>query len=124
MKKLITIVLVLLSAHIHAQTDSIASDTLKLPPLIASDEVKLTVYPNPTAGNTSLKMHLMRAQYLKVDITDLQGVVIRNVVSQLFSSSDPSVYIETFGLAGGTYLLSVQTEAGNVLATTYLKIAR
>lgn len=124
MKKLLTIVCMVFVANAFAQSDSLATDSLKLPQLIKNEDLRLSVYPNPAAGNTSLKMHLSRAQYLKIDITDLQGVTIRTVASQQFNTSDPSVYIETYGLTSVTYLLSVQNEAGILLATTFLKIIR
>lgn len=121
----IFICLFILSAFtVKAQATATDSVTVTVVEEIKNAEVQLTLVPAVTASNTTLKIHIEKLQYLTIDITDLNGTVIRTVASQQFNNGDQSLRVETYGLSKGQYFLSVKTEAGFVLATKLLEITR
>ncbi|MCW3072204.1 MAG: hypothetical protein JWO44_2094 [Bacteroidetes bacterium] len=87
-------------------------------------DVGMKVFPNPTSANATLQLHLRAPQFLTVDLADMSGNVMKVIASQLFNGQDPSIYIDTNGLAAGSYLVRVQSDGGNVIATTLLKVER
>jgi hypothetical protein len=91
---------------------------------LINEDVGMKIFPNPTTGNATLQLHLRGPQYLKIDLADINGNMIRTITSQMFNGQDQSVYIQTNGLNTGSYLVRVQSEGGNVIATTLLKIER
>lgn len=91
---------------------------------IVNEDVKMKIYPNPTTGNATLQLHLRAPQYLTIDLADMNGNVIKTISSQQFNGQEPSIYIETNGLSAGSYLVRVQSDGGNVIATTLLKVMR
>jgi hypothetical protein len=86
--------------------------------------VELKLFPNPASKNTTLEIKIKIAQYLKIDLTDLDGTIIRTIASQMFNNSVQSVYIETYGLSKGSYFISVKSESGVELNSVLLKIER
>jgi hypothetical protein len=95
-----------------------------IPDDIINDDIGMKIFPNPTSGNATLQLHLRGPQYLKVDLADINGNVIRMITSQMFNGQDQSVYIQTNGLSAGSYLIRVQSESGMVIASTLLKVER
>jgi hypothetical protein len=91
---------------------------------VLNEDVKMTLYPNPTSGNATLKLFLRAPQYLTIDIADINGNVVKTITSQQFNGQEPSVYIETSGLSAGSYLVRVQSGGDNVIATRLLKVVR
>jgi hypothetical protein len=91
---------------------------------LVNADIGMKVFPNPTSGNATLQLHLRAPQFLTIDIADITGNVIKTVVSKMFNGQDPSIYLETNGLAAGSYLVRVQSDGGNVIATTLLKVMR
>jgi hypothetical protein len=87
-------------------------------------DVGMKIFPNPTSANATLQLHLRAPQFLTIDLADMNGNSIKTIASKMFNGQDPSVYIETNGLAAGSYLVRVQSEGGNVIATTLLKVLR
>lgn len=92
--------------------------------IITNEDVKLKVFPNPTSGNTTLRLQLRAPQFFTIDITDANNNVIKTVLAQNFNGADQSVLIDTKGLRTGSYLLRVLSEGGNVIASTVLNIQR
>src|SRR6476646_478207 len=87
-----------------------------------NEDVSMKIFPNPTNGNATLQLHLRAPQYLTIDIADMNGNAIKTICSQQFNGQEPSVYIDTNGLSAGSYLVRVQSDGGNVIATTLLKV--
>ncbi|HEX8514605.1 MAG TPA: T9SS type A sorting domain-containing protein [Bacteroidia bacterium] len=91
---------------------------------MVNEDVQMKIFPNPTSGNATLQLHLRAPRFLTIDISDITGNVIKTVTAQMFNGQDPSIYLETNGLAAGSYLVRVQADGGNVIATTLLKVMR
>jgi hypothetical protein len=125
MKHIFLLAFLFCSVIVFSQTDTINSDSLEiLPQRIHSDEVELKLFPNPASKNTTLEIKIKIAQYLKIDLTDLDGTIIRTIASQMFNNSVQSVYIETYGLSKGSYFISVKSESGVEINSVLLKIER
>jgi hypothetical protein len=95
-----------------------------IPDDIINEDVSLKLFPNPTSGNATLQIHLRAPQFLVVDIADVNGNTIKTVSSQQFNGQESSVFIDSNGLSAGSYLVRVQSESGNVIATTLMKVMR
>lgn len=91
---------------------------------LINEDIGMKIFPNPTSGNATLQLHLRGPQYLKIDLADINGNVIKMITSQMFNGQDQSVYIQTTGLSVGSYLIRVQSESGMVIASKLLKVER
>lgn len=141
MKKIIALSVVLFSLNVCAQTDTSRNagknnvkdstaapvdSVIKEPDfnVITNEDIKLKIFPNPASGNTTLQIRLRAPEFLTIDLADINDNVVKIISSQKFNGADQSVFIDTNGLATGTYLLRVHPEGGSVIASTLLKIQR
>lgn len=91
---------------------------------LINKDIGMKVFPNPTSGNATLQLNLRAPLFLTVDLSDMNGHSIKIVTSKMFNGQETSVYMDTNGLAAGSYLVRVQSESGNVIATRLLKVLR
>jgi hypothetical protein len=91
---------------------------------IKNDDIGMKLFPNPAYKNTTLQLRLRAPQFLTIDLTDVNGIVVKTIISKQYNGQDPSIYIETSGLPAGDYLVRVLAESGNVIAGKVLKVMR
>jgi hypothetical protein len=91
---------------------------------ILNKEIGLKIFPNPTSKNATLQIHLRAPQYLRVNLADINNNLIRTVTEKMFNGENQSVYVETNGLERGSYIVRVESESGEVLASMVLYVER
>jgi PKD repeat protein len=77
------------------------------------DNSSITMFPNPSNGNTTLNFEVLENNKVSIALYDLMGREVMNIANQeLMSKGSQSIAINTKALgAGGVYLVRVQ--AGN-----------
>jgi len=83
----------------------------------------LTVYPNPSAGRKiQLLMDLdQTSQQNRMRLTDLRGVLVRDLELGIMTSGLAQVPLQLEGLGAGIYILEVQTEFGSTTQKIVLR---
>lgn len=72
----------------------------------------LKLYPNPTRGLATLELDLNQPTSLNIDLLDITGRQVRNVLSELHASGRREIAVSTGDLAVGMYMLRIQTDLG------------
>lgn len=84
--------------------------------------VSLSAYPNPCTNQTTLAYQMTRPAPVRIQLFDVYGKVVQNVVQQEQPAGSHSHVISTEGLAGGVYYCRLQ--AGFESKTTRLMVVR
>ena len=66
------------------------------------------VYPNPTAGNATIKFELPASATVKVSILNMYGQEVMNLANNNFAAGVNEVEVNTSSLAAGVYFYSLQ----------------
>jgi hypothetical protein len=75
-------------------------------------QLNLSVYPNPSAGASTLHYTLGESSKVKIDVYNLMGQHLKTLADEQQGSGDHSYLIEK--LAAGTYLLKTQVNGASV----------
>lgn len=81
----------------------------------------VTVYPNPTTGNTTLAVTLEKAQTLQVTVADMTGRVVYNNGVINYTSGKNEISIPAANMANGIYIYAIRTENGELMASGRLQ---
>ncbi len=74
----------------------------------------LTVGPNPTRGDATVRFTLDRAQDARLALYDVLGREVSVVAAGAFGAGQASATVATSGLPAGVYVLRLDAEAGTV----------
>jgi hypothetical protein len=85
-------------------------------------EYSLAVYPNPFNPSTNLEFALPKAGHVNVNVYDVSGRLVREVVSEAFNAGYHSVNFNGTGLPSGLYFARVS--ADNFVATKKLMLLK
>lgn len=88
---------------------------------IAKGMSSLAIYPNPATSNAMLSVMMDKAADVQIRLMDVAGRIVYSENTR-FNSGMNAWNIETSGLAGGTYLVSVSSAKGTL--TQRLAIAK
>ncbi len=66
----------------------------------------ISVSPNPATNNTHLNYTLPQSSIVKVDLIDLQGRLIQNILTRKQPKGQQTVLINTASLANGVYIIN------------------
>ncbi len=77
----------------------------------------VTVYPNPTMGNTTLAVTLEKAQSLSVSVTDMAGRVVYNNGVVSYASGKNEISIPSANMTTGIYIYAIRSENGELMAS-------
>ncbi len=83
---------------------------------------KVNVYPNPTAGNTSISYNLPVAQEVAVKLFDISGREVMNIFEGMQEAGEQTVKFNAENLAEGVYFYQLQ--AGSVLKTDKIVVKK
>lgn len=89
-----------------------------------SNELQLKIFPNPTSANATILFQLKQKQFLKITLCDIQGKIIKTIVSQNFTEGEQRLQINTSDLNAGSYLVCLQTENQTIVSTILFKVER
>ncbi|MBK9729797.1 MAG: T9SS type A sorting domain-containing protein [Chitinophagaceae bacterium] len=67
----------------------------------------LEIYPNPSAGNTTLHFNLTQSSQVSIKIFDVNGKEVSKVLYSTYETGDHSVQINTASYAKGIYLVQM-----------------
>lgn len=70
------------------------------------------IYPNPVNDLTSVRFTLNRESYVKIAVNDMMGRPVTVLVDERMSPGSHERPVITAGLAQGSYIVTIQTEAG------------
>lgn len=72
---------------------------------IEKPEINFSVYPNPTSGQTSVKLNIDRSSDVKLKVMDITGRVVFTQESYL-TAGDHNIKLDLANLSKGVYVLS------------------
>ncbi len=71
------------------------------------------VYPNPTAGNATLNINVSEYTSAIINVLDITGKIVMQQNNTLTTGNN-SIELNTENLTNGMYIISIQSENGNV----------
>ena len=75
----------------------------------------IQLYPNPTSGNTNLKIRLDNATSLTAMVNDITGKTVYKTTPALYSSGQSEIELPVKDLPAGTYVVSLVNSYGTIL---------
>jgi len=73
----------------------------------------ISIYPNPTNSDATLKFNLQQSGNVNIRVIDYTGRVMSNVMNSNLSAGSQSVNIATGNIPSGSYLVIIETAGGN-----------
>ena len=67
-------------------------------------------YPNPFNGSTTIRYSISKNSLVKLQVFDLSGRIVKNLVNDFQAAGDYSLSFDTAGLASGLYLYRLTTD--------------
>ncbi len=80
-------------------------------------------FPNPTAGNSTVRFQLPRTASVRVDVYDVQGRRVQTLTDRRYQPGEHDVDWDASGLATGTYLYRLMVD-GELVATKRATVVR
>jgi PKD repeat protein len=74
---------------------------------------KATLYPNPSFDKVHLKFHSPQLQFLKYEIYDLQGKLVKNLIEKNVGSGENELSFSVEPLPAGRYTLRIVSDVKN-----------
>ncbi len=65
------------------------------------------LFPNPAQDNTNVQLSLVENEHLEINLTDVNGRLIKQIVNDDFSSGEHTVPFSTSGISPGIYFVTV-----------------
>ncbi len=88
-------------------TDVIGNQTSV--PSTPDNNIKLKIYPNPICDSSTLNYRLNENSNVRLEVCDLNGRLISNIVSGLQAAGDYSYALSTDNLSKGVYFCTLKT---------------
>jgi hypothetical protein len=73
----------------------------------SADKVQMQLFPNPASTQFTAKFTLPNASPVSMDITDLSGQIVKQVINNTMLSGNQQIQINTADLSGGMYFLRI-----------------
>jgi hypothetical protein len=86
---------------------NISADAINETENVSMNLIDWTIYPNPVSENTTIAFSVNQMNTVTIDILDLQGKKIQNVISQKYEKGFYTINISSLGLSQGTYLCRI-----------------
>jgi hypothetical protein len=74
-----------------------------------------SLFPNPTTGNYTLQFEQLVTEETQIQITDLNGVVIKLIYNGILEQGNKTYEVNTNGLSNGTYYVQILSSHQNEL---------
>jgi hypothetical protein len=75
-------------------------------------EMQFQLFPNPSKGLSTISFSNEQNQSIAIDLIDLQGKKILNIVNRLVEVGNHDIELDVNNLQSGIYLVQVKTEKG------------
>jgi hypothetical protein len=74
-----------------------------------SNEIGLKMFPNPTSGNLFINFNLAEAQQMNIEITDMNGRVVKNgeVMNGEVAAGNQTMTVNMSDMANGMYFARI-----------------
>jgi hypothetical protein len=69
-----------------------------------------SISPNPSVDNTEIKFKLQKDEYVKMNIYDISGRLVKQVENTNLQSGDYSYSIQTSEMSSGIYIIKLNTD--------------
>ena len=77
-----------------------------------------SIYPNPVIGNADISMTIGQMADLRIDLLDINGRLVKNIMNSSVQPGEHTVSFTTEGLAAGTYLMAFRSGNNGVAIKT------
>ena len=74
-----------------------------------TDKFEINIYPNPAISNSTLKINVLVAETYHIDLTDMNGKIIRTELNENLDEGIHVLEINFEGLPKGIYLVKINT---------------
>ena len=86
-------------------------DILTTEPAIPSQVTLKGAYPNPFNPTTTIEFSLPYSMHVELNVLDIQGRLVKNVVSGSYSKGDNKIQVDGNDLASGLYFVQLLTNS-------------
>ncbi|MFN8300426.1 MAG: DUF4397 domain-containing protein [Chitinophagales bacterium] len=83
-----------------------------------ANEIGMRIYPNPSNGKLFLNFELKGTEKMGIDIIDLNGKVVQNIVNETLAAGKQTIAADLNSLSNGLYFVRV-TNAGETSLTKF-----
>jgi hypothetical protein len=80
----------------------------------ASSLIMEPAFPNPSKGITCIPIQSNKAQHARLLLTDIAGREIVEIFDGALQRGDNKLFLDSWDLAAGAYMLILQTESGTL----------
>ncbi len=75
----------------------------------------IITYPNPASTSIRLAVNFEEEDLVDVQLHDMQGKLVKELNQQLVQPIATEFLLNTSGISGGSYILSIKSSSGNIL---------
>jgi serine protease len=75
----------------------------------------LSIFPNPSNGNTAVSFTLPKREYVRMDVIDMTGRVVLTPVDWKMNPGNHLIRIDSKSLAAGSYFVKLTTDENKEL---------
>ncbi len=98
--------------ELYRLTDSVALSVQNI-----SFEGNVTVFPNPTTGNTNIKLDVGKDTQLSYTVADISGRLVYNSAVAKYTKGNNIIEINLQAAAAGTYIYKLHDAKGRLMAS-------
>ena len=109
--ELINIAQIIIDSILSGETDC-GSSALKISNQfedILTDELKISVFPNPSSFETSISFNLNKTQNVSLQLIDLSGQKVKQIEAREFNKGAQQIKFQTKDLDNGIYFIVITT---------------
>jgi len=77
---------------------------------VAEQSVQMSVYPNPSKDNVTVKFYLAIGKQVKLTLINVLGQQVMDVANTAFNAGEQKINLNVSGLSEGIYYLRLQTD--------------
>jgi photosystem II stability/assembly factor-like uncharacterized protein len=88
--------------------------TVTISGLNSTNEIAMSVFPNPMTIGASVNITLPETSTLKMTLTDVTGKIILTIANSLYENGSYVIPFATTGISAGSYMLLLETPNANV----------
>ena len=78
-----------------------------------SQKAKFKIFPNPLSANSQISFELKKDQWVIINLYDLSGRLVNNIIDERLPQGNHTSYINTRGLDVGVYFISMHNIEGS-----------